>query len=104
VDDDLFTIEDVQKLYNLRHERLKCSLIRHKNSDKKKLSLHANSKCLLYLHGFGSSRLEALSLVELLPQEFCLCIFDLSGSGKSEGDLVTYGMKEKEDISNFWFT
>lgn len=88
----------MQKLYNSRKERLKCSLIRHKNSEKRKLGLHANSKCLLYLHGFGSSRLEALSLVELLPHDYCLCIFDLSGSGKSEGSKITYGIKEAEDI------
>jgi predicted acyl esterase len=36
--------------------------------------------------------------VEKLPTDYCLCIFDMSGSGKSEGEKVTYGMKEQEDI------
>lgn len=57
-----------------------------------------NSKCIVYLHGLGSSRLEALSLVQHLPLNYCLCMFDMSGSGKSEGDFTTYGLKESEDI------
>jgi hypothetical protein len=47
--------------------------------------------------------LEALSLVELLPPEYCLCIFDFSGSGKSEGSRITYGIKEAEDIGRTSF-
>jgi len=27
-------------------------------------------------------------------------MFDMSGSGKSEGSYVTYGLKEQEDIGN----
>ena len=53
--------------------------------------------------GYGSNRLECTNILRALPDHYAVCAFDFSGSGKSEGDLVTYGMKEKEDISNFWF-
>ena len=33
-----------------------------------------------------------------MPETIGLFCFDFSGSGKSEGDIVTYGAKEKEDI------
>jgi hypothetical protein len=51
------------------------------------------------MHGYGSNRLECATLLRNIPALCALCAFDFSGSGKSEGDLVTYGMKEKEDIS-----
>ena len=50
------------------------------------------------MHGLGSSRLEAMPLVEMLPPEYCLFAFDFCGSGKSEGENITYGMREAEDI------
>ncbi len=31
-------------------------------------------------------------------QSCALCSLDFSGSGKSQGDQVTYGVKEQEDI------
>jgi hypothetical protein len=46
----------------------------------------------------GSTRLESLSVVQCMPANYCLCMFDMSGSGKSQGDLTTYGIKECEDI------
>jgi pimeloyl-ACP methyl ester carboxylesterase len=52
---------------------------------------------VLYLHGNGGGKLEVLSLVR---QGFDLnfCAFDFSGCGSSEGEFVTYGEKEVEDI------
>jgi hypothetical protein len=44
-----------------------------------------NAKCIIYLHGLGSSRLEALNIAQHLPKNYCICIFDMSGSGKSQG-------------------
>ena len=52
-------------------------------------------KCIVYLHGLGSSRLEALSIAQNLPKHYSLCMFDMSGSGKSQGEFVTYGLKEQ---------
>jgi len=53
------------------------------------------------LHGLGSSRLESLAIAPQLPKSYCLCLFDLSGSGKSEGEFITYGLKEKDDICKY---
>lgn len=39
--------------------------------------------CILYLHGYGSHRLEGLTILEYLPKSYGLCCFDFSGSGKS---------------------
>ena len=96
-------IQDLPKLYNKRKERLKCTLIQHSPSSKDTKEPPQNSKdwnkqCVVYLHGLGSSRLEALHIAQALPKQYCFCMFDLSGSGKSEGEFITYGLKEQEDI------
>ena len=51
--------------------------------------------CIVFLHGYGSNRLECSNLLKGLTEEYALCAFDFSGSGKSEGDRITYGAKEK---------
>ena len=55
----------------------------------------------MYLHGLGSCRLEALTLVPSLPKHYSLCMFDMSGGGKSEGTVRTYGKKESEDVGRY---
>jgi len=56
--------------------------------------------CVVYLHGNSSSRCEAigaLGLLLALPATiFC---FDFSGSGLSDGEYVSLGYWEKEDLS-----
>jgi pimeloyl-ACP methyl ester carboxylesterase len=54
--------------------------------------------CVVFMHGLGSTRLEGLNLLKEMPKGYSLCVFDFSGSGKSEGKSVTYGMKERHDI------
>lgn len=46
------------------------------------------------MHGLGSSKLEALSIVEYLPKQYCLFAFDFAGCGKSQGESITYGLRE----------
>lgn len=45
------------------------------------------------MHGYGSNRLECCNILKVLKEPYSLCSFDFSGSGKSEGDRVTYGAK-----------
>jgi hypothetical protein len=82
--------------------------IANQNYEKLYLSLFKKTPtpeiCILFMHGYGSNRLECTNILRTLPDNCALCSFDFSGSGKSEGDLITYGMKEKEDISNPWLT
>lgn len=62
-------------------------------------SLILNCPCLVYCHSQSGNRIEGLFL-----QEFCiengvgLCLFDFSGCGKSQGEFVTLGWKEMDDL------
>ena len=55
--------------------------------------------CVIYMHGNSSSRLEALSALSLvLSLGASLFAFDFSGSGLSEGEYVTLGAFERDDL------
>ena len=56
--------------------------------------------CVIYLHGNGSSRMEALPLVDhCLEARMTLVCFDFAGCGKSEGDYISLGWFEKDDLA-----
>jgi pimeloyl-ACP methyl ester carboxylesterase len=60
----------------------------------------APARCLLYLHGSSSSRLEATHyLVPILSSRYSLCSFDFAGSGLSEGDTASSGYREARDVA-----
>lgn len=55
--------------------------------------------CIIYAHGLGSNKLEALSLAKFFPKHgFDICSFDFSGSGRSEGHFTSYGLLEQQDV------
>lgn len=57
--------------------------------------------CVIYLHGNCSSRLEAVHcgcLRVLLPLSISVLCFDFSGSGLSEGEYVSLGWHERDDL------
>lgn len=55
--------------------------------------------CVVYLHGNSSSRLEALACLDvLLTSNITLFCFDFSGCGLSEGEYISLGWYEREDI------
>jgi len=55
--------------------------------------------CVVYLHGNCSSRLESLYTLEiLLPANITVFCFDFAGSGMSDGDYISLGWYEREDI------
>lgn len=57
--------------------------------------------CVVYLHGNTSSRYEALPYLQfLLPSNITLFCFDFSGCGKSEGEYISLGWWEREDLKN----
>jgi len=65
---------------------------------------HVNSPkpipCVIFLHGNSSCRLEALPLVTLLmPLCISLFCFDFSGCGLSEGDYISLGWFERDDLA-----
>jgi pimeloyl-ACP methyl ester carboxylesterase len=55
--------------------------------------------CVIYMHGNSSARLEGLNLLSLvLSLGATFVTFDFSGSGKSEGEYVSLGAFEKDDL------
>ena len=55
--------------------------------------------CVIYMHGNSSSRLESLSTLSMvLSIGACLLSFDFCGSGKSDGEYVSLGAFEKDDL------
>ena len=60
---------------------------------------HSCIPCVVYMHGNSSSRVEAVtSLSPVLSLGASMLAFDFSGSGQSEGEYVSLGHYEKEDL------
>jgi pimeloyl-ACP methyl ester carboxylesterase len=58
----------------------------------------AYSPCIIYCHGNAGNKIDIIEIFEFLLWEFNICSFDFSGAGFSEGDYVTLGYFEKDDI------
>lgn len=55
--------------------------------------------CVIYMHGNSSARVEALTQLSLvLSLGATLVSFDFCGSGKSDGEYVSLGAFEKDDL------
>lgn len=52
---------------------------------------------VIYLHTRGGCRIEGLFLLKVLLPKVGLIVFDFAGSGYSEGDYITLGVKESKD-------
>lgn len=61
-------------------------------------SVLSDKPMLVYLHSHSANRVEGTHLIHHLLPDFNLCMFDVSGSGQSEGQYVTLGPKESEDL------
>ena len=83
------------ELINNRGLKIICSFWEPFDEEREKTIL----PCVIYLHGNSSSRCEAYSEVKyLLPKNICLFSFDFCGCGKSEGDYISLGYYEKDDV------
>ena len=57
--------------------------------------------CVIYLHGNSSSRCEAVAEIKyLLPLNITVFAFDFSGCGKSQGEYISLGWYEREDVAS----
>ena len=55
--------------------------------------------CMIYMHGNSSARVEAIPQLSLcLSLGICLLAFDFAGSGMSDGEYVSLGYYEKDDL------
>ena len=60
----------------------------------------AHPSCVIYLHGNASSQLEGQFLVPIfVPAGVSVLCFDMSGSGNSEGEYISLGYFEKDDVA-----
>ena len=83
------------EIINNRGLKLLCSFWEPFDEEREKVDL----PCVIYLHGNSSSRCEAYGEIKyLLPKNICLFSFDFSGCGKSEGDYISLGHYEKDDV------
>nr|CCC48334.1 conserved hypothetical protein [Trypanosoma vivax Y486] len=55
--------------------------------------------CVVYLHGNRGSRYDALEALFLLGHGFSLFSFDASGSGLSDGEYISLGFYERQDLA-----
>jgi hypothetical protein len=92
--DKVFHRRDFE-LVNDRNLRICCSQWSPVDQDRPSNIL----PCVVYMHGNSSSRLEALgSLSLVLSIGATLLTFDFAGSGMSEGEYVSLGVFEKDDL------
>ncbi|OII74409.1 hypothetical protein cand_005080 [Cryptosporidium andersoni] len=83
-------------LRNNRHQLLHCSHFEPIESERAMIKL----PCVIYLHGNCSSRREAIPYIPLiLPLSITVLTVDLSGSGLSEGEYISLGYYEKDDLA-----
>ena len=87
-----------RKDYNLLSSMgyiMKCSLIEPDITNRTKDEM----PLVLYLHGNGSSRVEGIHMIEeLLKRDINIFLFDFPGCGLSEGDFISLGYHEKDDV------
>ena len=83
------------EILNKRNKKLQCSFWRPISEAEEDGKL----PCVVYLHGNSSSRLESLVEIKyLLPTGITVFSFDFSGCGQSEGEYITLGYREKDDV------
>lgn len=84
------------KITNARGSQIVCSHFEPYEEDRQWNDL----PCVIYMHGNSSCRLEALdALPYLLPQNITLFCFDFAGCGNSEGEFISLGWHERDDVA-----
>ena len=82
-------------IYNSRKMKLQCSFWEPFDEER----ICARLPVVIFLPGNSSSRCEALPLLGfLLPVNISVFAFDFCGSGRSDGEYISLGYYEKEDV------
>lgn len=83
------------KVRTKRNMRIECSLFIPSS-----VECNNMKTCVIYLHSQSGNRIEGLFLREYCASNnYYLLLFDFSGCGLSEGDYVSLGHHEKDDLS-----
>mmetsp|Transcript_58229 Transcript_58229/g.138690 ORF Transcript_58229/g.138690 Transcript_58229/m.138690 type:complete len:438 (+) Transcript_58229:129-1442(+) len=97
VDRSIQVFREDMELKNNRGHVLKCSHWRRVSQPG--ISYDDRELCVIYLHGMGSSRCDAWSILEsTLVRGVSLFAFDFAGCGQSDGDYVSLGCHEESDV------
>lgn len=95
-----FLVEDIPhqrvdlQLENERGMKLECSHYRPED-----IEPGSRRPCVVYCHGNCSSRVEALPVLRcLLERDITVFTMDFSGSGCSEGEFISVGHWEQQDL------
>ena len=79
---------------NNRNQKIVGSIYKDVSSD-----IMSGGPCVIYLHGNASSQIEGLFLIPNLCQYgITVYLFDNAGCGQSEGDYISLGLFESEDV------
>jgi len=82
-------------LYNKKKQKIFCSFWQPFDEER----ILPRLPCIIYLPGNSSSRCEAVNIIYyLLPLNITVFSFDFIGSGKSDGEYISLGYYEKEDV------
>ena len=82
-------------LTNKRGQNIVCSHFEPLEGDRQ----WEEMPCVVYMHGNSSCRLEALECVQyLLPANITLFCFDFPGCGLSDGEYISLGWYERDDV------
>lgn len=88
----------VKKVFTIKNKTqntLHCSFFEPVESERPSPQM----PCVVYMHGNAGNKLEGEYYKNLvLPHGINLFCFDFSGCGNSEGEWVTLGWKEKDDL------
>ena len=95
LDEKLPYIRDDYSIISKRGYTMECSFYRIDPSKREPYIRPA----VIYLHGNCSSRIEGKKMAKhLLKKNIDLFVFDFPGCGKSEGEYISLGYHEKEDV------
>lgn len=83
---------------NSKQEQIKCTFVSPVPIQAAE-GQQAQRPCVVYCHGNAGNKMEGLVAADvLLPAGMDLLAFDFSGCGNSEGQWVTLGWKETDDL------
>lgn len=91
-------------VYNIKEKISKLILKKKKSNLKSPLecsifkSPKSSKKLVIYNHSFSGNRLEGISLLDLLGDEYSLLCYDIRGCGNNMSEFVTLGMRESFDL------